>query len=65
MWGQFEMDYSLQCYTILKSSIRPQNKLFITGCTNEDEVHYSIFTCAIPRIIASITNYEFIDPSPM
>jgi len=63
--GMFEIDYPLPCYTILKSSIRPQNKLFVTGCTNEDEVCYSIFTSEIPRIIASITNYEFIDPSPM
>lgn len=59
------MDHPLQCYNILKSSIRPQNKLFKTGCTNEDEVCYSIFTSTIPRIIASITNYEFIDTSPM
>lgn len=58
------MDYPLHCYNILKSSIRPQNKLFITGCTSEDEVCYSIFTSAIPRIIATITNYEFIHPSP-
>jgi hypothetical protein len=58
------MDYPLQCYTILKSSIRPQNMLFIIGCTNGDEVCYSIFASAIPTIIATISNYEFIDPSP-
>jgi len=39
--------------------------LFKTGCTNEEEACYSIFTSAIPRITASITNYEFIDPSAM